>query len=148
MTAKKSKPVEEEVKIPKPKRAKFKKSDLDRLKKALREERSRILDQIRQLERLSATDGSFRTADEIPHHSIHIAEFASDNAAIDAALGLRNMQEEQLAQIEEAIEKLDNGTFGICESCGKVINIERLLALPSAKFCLICKRNMEMGGGF
>lgn len=138
----------EEEKILKPKKIRFKKTELDSLRQTLIEEKERIMEQLRQLERLSATDGSFRTADEIPHHSIHIAEFASDNQAIDAALGLRNMKEDQLAEIIEALDKIDKGEFGICESCGSAIDFERLLVLPSAKFCLQCKRKIEMGGGY
>ena len=138
----------EEEKILKTKKIRFKKTELDKLRQTLLNEKERIVEQLRQLERLSATDGSFRTADEIPHHSIHIAEFASDNQAIDAALGLRNMKEDQLSEIVEALDKIEKGEFGICESCGSAIDFERLLVLPSAKFCLQCKRKLETGGGF
>ena len=139
---------ETEKKVRRKKTAKFKKADLEKLKNALLQEKERIQEQLRRLERLSATDGTFRTADEIPHHSMHIAEFASDNQAIDAAIGLRSLKEEQLAQIEEALEKIERGEYGICESCGGMIDIERLLVLPSAKFCLECKKKIETGGGF
>lgn len=129
------------------KKEKLKKAEREKLRKFLLAEKERILEQLRKLQKLSATDGSFRTADELPHHSMHMAEFASESQAIDAALGLRNIGEEHLTQIEESLEKLERGEYGICEACGKPINLERLLALPFVKLCLECKKQIEQGGG-
>ncbi|MCX7765303.1 MAG: TraR/DksA C4-type zinc finger protein [Candidatus Sumerlaeia bacterium] len=147
VTMKPEKEKERVSKVKAPRVKKLKKAELEKIRQALLEEKARILEQIKRLEKLSATDGSFRTADELPHHSMHIAEFASDNQAIDAAIGLRNIEEEHLAQIIESLEKLDRGEYGLCESCGKPIDPERLMALPFTKLCLACKRNMELSGG-
>lgn len=147
ITMKPEKEKEKVSKVKPPRAKKLKKAELEKIRQALLEEKARILEQIKRLEKLSATDDSFRTADELPHHSMHIAEFASDNQAIDAAIGLRNIEEEHLAQIIESLEKLDRGEYGLCEACGKPIDPERLMALPFTKLCLSCKRNMELSGG-
>ena len=129
----------------KPKKKRFSKKELEKIRQILIEEKKRILEHLRNLGSLSATDGTFRTADELPHHSMHMAEFASDNQAIDAAIELRNIEERQLAEIEEALIRLDGGRFGICEVCGQNITKARLMALPWTRFCRECKEKMELG---
>jgi DnaK suppressor protein len=43
-----------------------------------------------------------------------------------------------LQEIERALQKLDEGTYGICERCGKLISPDRLEAMPATKFCIAC----------
>ncbi len=50
-----------------------------------------------------------------------------------------------LTQIDDAVRRLDAGTYGTCERCGKRIELERLKALPSATLCMDCKRRDETG---
>ena len=52
--------------------------------------------------------------------------------------------EESLRNIDTALEKIEEGTFGICESCEKKINKERLKAVPYASLCIDCKREEEI----
>ncbi|GIX00038.1 MAG: molecular chaperone DnaK [Pirellulaceae bacterium] len=49
----------------------------------------------------------------------------------------------ELAEIESALERLREGTYGICESCGKSIPIARLQAIPTAKMCVKCQQEWE-----
>jgi RNA polymerase-binding protein DksA len=54
------------------------------------------------------------------------------NASVEASL------EKNLQEIIEALERIENGTYGKCENCNKEISIERLRANPSAKTCIEC----------
>jgi len=58
-------------------------------------------------------------------------------------LKLKGRERKLLAKIDEAIEKIDNGTYGICESCGEEINIRRLEARPVTTMCIECKTEQE-----
>lgn len=58
-------------------------------------------------------------------------------------LRLRGREQKLLNKIEEAIERIEAGTFGICESCGEEISIERLIARPVATLCIDCKEEQE-----
>ena len=49
----------------------------------------------------------------------------------------------ELEAIADALEKIEKGTYGICESCGKEISYERLEAVPTARLCVECKNQME-----
>jgi DnaK suppressor protein len=58
-------------------------------------------------------------------------------------LRLRGREQKLLKKIEDAIERIDNGTFGICESCGMDIDVRRLEARPVTTFCINCKTLQE-----
>jgi DnaK suppressor protein len=58
-------------------------------------------------------------------------------------LRLRGREQKLLKKIEEAISRIDSGTYGICESCGEKINIKRLEARPVTTLCIECKTRQE-----
>jgi RNA polymerase-binding transcription factor DksA len=64
-----------------------------------------------------------------------------------AALALLGTEEDLLAQVNAAIQRLDRGTFGRCEGCGRPIAKARLDALPYASRCVRCARTAEVEGG-
>lgn len=55
-------------------------------------------------------------------------------------LALRDRERAQLRQVEEALERLNAGTYGVCRSCGKAIDPDRLEAIPWAATCIDCAR--------
>ncbi len=58
-------------------------------------------------------------------------------------LRLRDRERKLLAKIEEAVARIDEGTYGRCEECGNEIGIERLKARPVTTFCISCKSAQE-----
>jgi len=58
-------------------------------------------------------------------------------------LRLRSREQKLLKKIEDAIERIDNGTFGICDDCGMAIDIRRLEARPVTTLCIDCKTQQE-----
>ena len=56
----------------------------------------------------------------------------------DNMLALEHSLELKLKDVKSALEKIENGTYGVCENCGKEISEERLLVCPEAKTCLNC----------
>ena len=58
--------------------------------------------------------------------------------AVGERIGLAGNLRESLSDVEDAIVKLDNGTFGTCEGCGQPISPDRLEAKPAAKLCMEC----------
>ena len=61
-------------------------------------------------------------------------------------LALRDRNEQHLAQVEEALQRLDEGTFGWCSTCGRPIAPERLEAIPWAAHCIDCQRRVGRTG--
>lgn len=61
-------------------------------------------------------------------------------------LALRSRVEDRIEELEEALERLDEGTYGICSHCGRPIDLERLEALPQTDLCIDCARGLEEAG--
>lgn len=71
----------------------------------------------------------------------------SDQATAEAdqyfLLRLKEREQKLLKKIDEALERIESGTFGICESCGEEISYKRLLARPVTTLCIECKTRQE-----
>ena len=66
-------------------------------------------------------------------------EEATETLELEKRLALERGMKEQLAKVEHALHKFEEGTYGLCDSCGQAIDPERLEALPYAALCLSCK---------
>lgn len=73
----------------------------------------------------------------------HMADLGTDNFRHDIELGLLSDEGAVLEMIQEALDRLEDGTYGICLECGRQINPERLEAKPYARYCVACKANKE-----
>ena len=82
---------------------------------------------------------------DISAHSTHMADQGTDNFDRELALNLASSRQESLYDIEDAIRRVDEGTYGACESCGGAIELPRLKALPFAKKCMACQNAAERG---
>lgn len=70
-------------------------------------------------------------------------DVANEMTVIETVSRLIRGQERKLREIEDAIEQLEYGKYGICEQCGQQIDPERLAIVPEAKFCVPCKTQAE-----
>ncbi|MBM4078713.1 MAG: TraR/DksA family transcriptional regulator [Planctomycetes bacterium] len=118
--------------------------DVARLKKALLGRRAVLRGDVNQLqdEALKVTKSEMASSD-----ITSFADRGTDNYEQEFALGLMQTGEEELRAIDAALEKMKQGTFGLCEGCQKPIAKARLEAVPYAKLCIECKRKEESGGG-
>jgi RNA polymerase-binding protein DksA len=71
------------------------------------------------------------------------ADVGSTTFERDHEMSLANNARDMLVQTQHALERIDNGTYGICESCGQPIGKNRLMAFPRATLCLTCKQREE-----
>jgi DnaK suppressor protein len=71
----------------------------------------------------------------------------TDRAALEAdrnfELRIRDRERKLIGKIKEALERIEDGTFGICEECGEDISIPRLKARPVTTLCIDCKKKQE-----
>lgn len=79
---------------------------------------------------------------------IHMAELGSDNYEQEFTLSLMANEEDQLEQIEEALQRIENGTYGKCVDCGGVIPKTRLNVIPHAPVCIKCAEARDQNGGY
>jgi RNA polymerase-binding protein DksA len=79
------------------------------------------------------------------HHLADLEEMASDANDTDSLCEIMEVGANTLEQVDTALRKLDDGTYGVCEACDAEIPIARLEALPFASLCIPCKEKEEQG---
>ena len=72
-------------------------------------------------------------------YSSHIADAGSDQQEMEKNYYMMDRENTFLQYLNRALDMLDEGTFGICTSCGKLINKERLMEVPHTSSCFDCK---------
>jgi DnaK suppressor protein len=77
----------------------------------------------------------------------HYADDGTNTFLRERNLALRENAADLLAQVEAALRRLDAGTYGICENCGRQINPERLEALPYTAYCIECASQLQAAAG-
>lgn len=86
--------------------------------------------------------------DESNHLKHDIGDFydqASSDRDRELSLMLADREREKVILVDDALKRIENGTYGICESCDEVIDKERLMAMPFTKLCLSCQEDLERG---
>jgi DnaK suppressor protein len=76
---------------------------------------------------------------------IHMADIGSDNYEQEFTLSLMQTDEMTLESIEAAIERIEDGVFGLCEDCAGPISKARLNAIPYTPLCIKCAQKLERG---
>jgi len=114
--------------------------DLARMKQRLQEERARQLAlaaRLRQEEADPVESGELSTVDQ------HPAELGSETFERELELTTLTIVENDLKDIDDALRRLDDGSYGICEECGKPIDEARLEAVPWARYCVVDQARIE-----
>jgi DnaK suppressor protein len=73
-------------------------------------------------------------------------EEATETLELEKRLNLENRIRQEMAKVEHAMEKIEKGTYGLCDNCGQPIDPERLEALPQASLCMNCKALLAKNG--
>lgn len=76
-----------------------------------------------------------------------VVDAALDTAQDEISSQLAEVESRELASIEKALDRIREGSYGLCEGCSEKIPIARLNALPYATLCIECQRVAESGGG-
>ncbi len=115
------------------------KSTVDRYRKRLEDERDRLQALIRDYEQeLEVARLTESSSDRSPDPGN--AEAGSMKFEYEKELSIEQNTVDLLSKVERALENIDNGTYGICESCGKSIPMARLDVLPYVTLCVDCAR--------
>lgn len=118
--------------------------DVEEFRSLLTERRARVVRAIEHLHEqhpgsLEDETGELVRADQ------HLGDVATATFDREFDLGLEEDAEEVLAAIDSALRRIEEGTYGICERCGKEIGAERLRVVPYATLCIDDKRREERG---
>ena len=117
--------------------------DVEHFRKRLLDDRSRAqgaLDYLHEENPGSMEDET----QEIPSDN-HPGDVATITLDREIDYTLEENEERQIAEIDTALQRIEDGTFGMCASCGQPIGAERLEAVPYTTQCIDCKRKEERG---
>lgn len=119
------------------------KGDLDAYSRTLLALRGRLNGDVSHLahEALRARGGE--GSGSLSNAPIHPADLGTDNFEQEFTLNLLRNQENALAEIADALDRIDKGVFGKCEECGATIPKGRLQTLPHTRHCVDCARKLQ-----
>jgi DnaK suppressor protein len=122
---------------------KLNKKDLAEYKKLITKRKGEILDSITRISQDTLKKSQKDASGDISGYSFHMADVATDNYDREFSLGLASHDRQFLYELEDALKKIEDGTFGLCEECKAVLTKARLKALPYARYCLDCQKKKE-----
>jgi len=105
------------------------------LRALLESERVRLIEELEQLQ--ASVPGLDERREGSPFGKRE--EEATETLELEKRLALENRIRQEMVRVEHALQKFEKGTYGLCDSCGKPIDPERLEALPQASLCMTCK---------
>ena len=124
-------------------RKRLNKDELKYFENLLNDKKETLMQELDYIEdnamRLNSKDG----AGDLSSHAYHLADHATETQDREQAFHLASREGRFLYYIEEALDRVRAGTFGICKRCGTLIPKARLEAVPTAKMCINCKSQQE-----
>ncbi len=117
----------------------FKKSELKLYEQILIKERQQILKEL-QYEGNQITQTQQDASGDLSAYSNHMADMGSETERREITSQILSTRRDMLLQIEYALKKLYQGTYGTCEQCGKPISKRRLKFIPQARLCIKCSK--------
>jgi len=115
------------------------KKNMEHFKKLLLKQREEILEDMGLLKDISLSDTNKEAAGNDATYSTHMADQGTDAQEREKAFFYASRDNKYLRLIEEALQRIENNTYGTCISCGKEIPVERLEAVPITQHCVPCK---------
>jgi len=121
--------------------------DKAKARRRLEEERTRLQGirdglQREQEETTSDTGGELSNVDQHPGDS------GTETFEMEKNVSLLEQVDDELLEVEAAVQRLERGTYGTCQVCGRPIGDERLEAMPATRFCVEDQAKAERQGGF
>lgn len=116
-------------------------AEIDEFKAVLREKRNEILGNVSTME----LEALRRDRSDLSNMPTHMADSGSDNYEIDNIIGLMDSEIKILIEVDLALNRIENNTYGICEMNGEPIPKARLEAIPWARYCVACAAMAEKG---
>ncbi|HUZ70596.1 MAG TPA: TraR/DksA C4-type zinc finger protein [Candidatus Saccharimonadales bacterium] len=116
----------------------------DEARTRLLTERARI-EALRQAAGRLTADAQEATERELSSAEQHPSELASETIGLELDQSVQKHAELELAELEEAVKRVDLGSYGRCEACGNAIGEARLEAHPTARFCIEDQSKQDRG---
>jgi RNA polymerase-binding protein DksA len=115
--------------------------EIEKFKALLLVKRNEILDNVTHME----NEALRKPRSDLSNMPIHMADAGSDTFEQENTLGLMDSERKLLQEVDDALERIENHTYGICEGGAEPIPKARLKAIPWARYCVKCASLSEKG---
>ena len=122
--------------------------DLAYFKSLITEKRVQANADLEELERVSRSDDAQESSEDRSAYSLHMADRGTDAMEREKNLLLAQREGNYIDYLDEALQRIADGTFGICRVCGGEIGRARLEAVPTATQCIACKSKDDKASGW
>ena len=122
---------------------KFSKKELNSFRKMILEKKEEFIDGLRHSLEDTLKKSPRDASGDISGYAFHMADVATDAYDREFSLDLASNERKMLYEIDEALKKIEEGSFGFCEECKNPIGKRRLKALPYGRLCLKCQEAKE-----
>jgi RNA polymerase-binding protein DksA len=139
------KPVRKKASLTRPEKSHLTAADIEHFRQMLLEKRKEILKNVNEIEDEALKKSRLDATGDLSSMPIHMADLGTDNYEQEFALGLMDSERKLIREIDDALERIEQGTYGICEGTGKQITKARLEAQPWARYCVEYARTLEQG---
>lgn len=119
-------------------------AELTTFRKLLLRKKQTLVNEIEHISRDTLSRSQRDATGELSGYTFHQADVATDNYDREFSLGLATAEQRIIWEIDEALGRIQDRTFGNCLSCGKRIARRRLQALPYARYCIDCQKKEEI----
>jgi len=118
---------------------------IEHFKQILLQKRREIITNVNEMEDEALKQSRLDASGDLSSMPIHMADIGTDNYEQEFALGLMDSERKLLREIDDALQRIEDKTYGICEGTGKPIRKARLEAQPWARYCVEYARMLEQG---
>jgi RNA polymerase-binding protein DksA len=118
------------------------KRDAKKFEKLLLSEEDRLSNGIRRIEESALHESVRETTGDLYSY----AETGTDNFERETALNIATGESQRLGEVRDALKRIENGSYGLCEGCEKSIPKRRLEVFPAARYCVECQSKLEKEG--
>jgi len=122
---------------------KFTKKELLDFKKLIIKRKEEIDADIKHISEDTLKKSQKDASGDISGYTYHMADVATDNYDREFSLGLASNDRKFLYELDDALKRIDEGTYGICQDCKCSIARTRLKAVPQARLCVKCQEKRE-----
>lgn len=122
---------------------KLNKKELADFRKIIVKRKEEALSEIKHVSDDTLKKSQKEASGDISGYTYHMADVATDTYDREFSLGLASNERELLYSLEDALKKIEEGRFGVCEECDNPIAKTRLKAVPYARFCVKCQEKKE-----
>lgn len=122
---------------------KFNKKELSEFKKIIQKKKEVVLSDIQHISEDTLKKSQKEASGDISGYTYHMADVATDTYDREFSLSIASNERKLLYELDDALKKIEDGTFGICEDCKSLIAKNRLRALPNARSCVKCQQKKE-----